>query len=87
MQTPAERSLQARAAAHAKWSRTDPKEGSARARRAFYKRFENQVDPDRVLPPAQRARRADHARRAYMLDLSRRAAKAGRMPDARDSNR
>jgi len=61
VQTPLERSLKARAAAHAKWSRTDAKEGSAAARRAFRTRFENQVDPGRTLPPGERARRADHA--------------------------
>lgn len=72
MQTPAERSLQARAAAHAKWSRTDSREGTVAARRGFLTRFENEVDPDRSLPPAERARRAEHARRAYMLDLGRR---------------
>jgi len=35
-----------------------------RAPAAFAARFDRQVDPDGLLPPAERARRADAARRA-----------------------
>ncbi len=46
-------------------------------------RWEREVDPDCVLPPADRARRAEHARKAYFFRLAlasakARAAKAGR---------
>jgi hypothetical protein len=39
------------------------------ARAAFAARFGRQVDPDGALPPAERARRADAARRAYFAEL------------------
>jgi hypothetical protein len=46
-------------------------------------RFVDQVDPDRVLPEAERQRRAEAARRAHMAQLAFRSAKAraGRTPD------
>lgn len=40
------------------------------ARRAFLARFERQVDPDGTLPPAERSRRAEAAKRAYFARLS-----------------
>ncbi len=43
---------------------------SAPARAAFDQRFVDQVDPDRVLPDDERARRVSAARRAYFLMLS-----------------
>jgi hypothetical protein len=65
-----QRTLRARAAAHARWSKESPDEHLPRARQAFMDRFERQVDPDGVLPPAERARRAAHARTAYFTDLA-----------------
>ena len=46
------------------------------ARSAFLNRFEREVDPDGVLSPAERAKRADHARKAYMTKLAYKSAKA-----------
>jgi hypothetical protein len=43
------------------------------ARQKFLQRFEREVDPDGVLPPDERRRRAEHAKRAYMLRLAKRA--------------
>lgn len=43
---------------------------SAPARAAFDRKFLDQVDPDRVLPEDERARRASAARRAYFLTLA-----------------
>jgi hypothetical protein len=40
---------------------------------AFFKRFEREADPDNELPPAERLRRAEHAKRAYTLCLAKRA--------------
>ena len=40
------------------------------ARRAFVKSFEAKVDPDGVLPPAERARRAESARKAHYAALA-----------------
>lgn len=69
MATAAARSTSARIAAHSRWATQDPVEGTAKARAAFLARFEHEVDPDGVLTPAERARRAEHARKAYMLRL------------------
>jgi hypothetical protein len=43
---------------------------TAPARAAFHERFVDQVDPLRQLPPTERARRADAARRLYMTRLA-----------------
>lgn len=78
-ETESERSLRARAAAHAKWAACeDPSAATAPARRAALDRFERQVDPDGVLPPAERARRAEHARKSYFTVLALRSARSRR---------
>jgi hypothetical protein len=46
------------------------------ARDAFLRRFEKEVDPDGTLPPEERRQRAEHAKRAYMLQLAKRSAVA-----------
>jgi hypothetical protein len=76
--TPQQRVLAARIAAHSKWANTDPTEGTAAVRAAFLDRFEREVDPDGTLPPAERARRAEHARKAYFTRLALASAKARR---------
>ena len=72
------RSQAARIAALTRWSREDPRSGTKPARRGFMARFEEQVDPDRRLPEAERARRAERALRAHMQKLALRSAKARR---------
>lgn len=42
------------------------------------RRFENEVDPDRALSPAERARRADAARRLHFSRLALASARARR---------
>ena len=75
--SPSIRALQARAAAHAKWAQTeDPSAATAPARAAFLDRFEKQVDPDGVLSPQERARRAGHARKSYFARLAATSAAA-----------
>ena len=75
----ADRSLIARLAAHESWANTaDPSARTAPARRALLDRFERQVGPDGVLSPAERARRAGHARKAYFTRLALRSAQARR---------
>jgi hypothetical protein len=65
--------MRARIAAEISWSRTADRSARTRpARQAFLKRFERQVDPDGKLPPEERTRRAEHALRAYMLQLRNR---------------
>ena len=78
--TPAERTLRARLGAYSLHARYDPKETTAKARAAFLGRFDDEVDPGRKLPAAERARRAESARRAYFARLALRSAqtRAGR---------
>lgn len=74
-----DRVLIAKLAAHERWSRcTDPAAATAAARRAFADRFERQVDPDGVLEPGKRARRAESARRAFFMRLALKSAQARR---------
>ena len=56
----------------------DPHEYTAAGRRAFLDRFEREVDPDGILPPPERAARAEAARKAYMAALAARSATARR---------
>jgi hypothetical protein len=63
-----------RIAAEVSWSRTADRSARTRpARKAFLDRFEREVDPNGELPPDERRRRAEHAKRAYMLRLAKRA--------------
>ena len=81
-----ERILRARLAAHVLHSKVDSRAHTAPAREAFNARFEREVDPDGVLAPAERARRAAQARKAYFTRLSLKAAqarRAAREPPAR----
>jgi hypothetical protein len=54
------------------------KELTKAARAAFNTRFDDEVDPERILDPADRAARATSARKAYMLGLSMKSAKVRR---------
>lgn len=76
--TPERRSLRAQIAAHTLHSKVDSTEHTAPARKAFLERFEREVDPDGNLPPAERRRRAEHARKAYFKRLAFKSAKARR---------
>jgi hypothetical protein len=77
--TPAERSLRARMAAYQSWANTsDPAARTRNGARAAFKRFEDQVDPDRTLPDDERLRRAKAAERAHMLALAFKSVKARR---------
>lgn len=49
---------------------------TASARAAAADRFEREVDPDGVLDPAERARRAEYARRLWFTQLSRKGVEA-----------
>jgi hypothetical protein len=77
--TPENRALAARIAAHTRWAaEPDRTAATAPARRAAWDRFERQVDPDGILPAAERAKRAESARKAYYLGLALKSAKARR---------
>lgn len=66
--------LRARAGAHALHAQGKTNTGPAFA--AMTARFEREVDPDRVLPPEERAKRAEHARKAYMTKLAFQSSRA-----------
>jgi hypothetical protein len=62
--------LRGRVGAHVLHATHDPRETTKAARAAFNNRFEREVDPDGKLTPAERARRSDHARKAYFTRLA-----------------
>lgn len=77
--TPEENRRFASMAAHAQWAaEQDRTARTAKARRAFIERFEREVDPEGVLDPAERAKRAENARRAFYARIGARGATARR---------
>jgi hypothetical protein len=79
--TPAQRVLRARLAAHASWAKTADRTARTKpAADAFMARFEREVDPDNLLEPAERLRRAESAKKAYFqrLALASSRARGGR---------
>ena len=64
------KSLAGRIGAHSLHAKHDPRITTARGRAAFLAKFEAEVDPDGTLPPQERARRAEHARKAYFARLA-----------------
>lgn len=73
------RRLQTRAAAHKSWAKTTDRSARARAgNRALMARFERDVDPQGILPPADRAKMADSLMRAHFTNLALRKARAKR---------
>jgi len=74
--SPEQRSLRARVAAHTMHAAGST--NTAPARQAFLGRFEREVDPGGQLDPEERARRAEHARKAYFTGLALKSSKARR---------
>jgi hypothetical protein len=73
------RVLIGRIGAHASWANTvDRTARTEPGRRAMLEKFEDEVDPNRELPVAERARRAEHARKAYFQRLALKSARARR---------
>jgi hypothetical protein len=92
--TPEQRRLRASIAAHEMWANCgDPTARTLPARMAFLDKFEKQADPDGTLTAAERARRAEHIRKAYFQRLAlassrargAKAARRGREPRAQQS--
>jgi len=76
---PSERVLRSRVAAHESWAKTpDRAARTAPARKALLDRFEREVDPKGELTPAERAVRAEHARKAYFARLAFKSAQSRR---------
>lgn len=83
--TPEQRAMRARIGAHTSWANTvDRSERTAPARRSFLERFERQVDPEGVLPEKERRRRAESARKAFMLSIALKSAESRRRKAQRD---
>lgn len=81
--TPSERYLRSSLGAHISWANTENRtERTAPARRAFEAQFEQQADPDGVLHPVERARRAESLRKAYFARLALKSAQARRRRSA-----
>ena len=76
--TPEQRIMRSRMAAYRLPATHDPRVTTRKARAAFASRFERQVDPDGLLPEAERAQRAEAARRAYFTGLALRSSQARR---------
>lgn len=72
-----ERTQIAKIAANSRWAMTDDRAAAmAPARAGMQKKFEDQVDPDRTLPAAERARRVESARKAHYQRMALASAKA-----------
>lgn len=77
--SPSERVLRAEIAVHESWARTDDWAArTAPARKAALDKFERQVDPAGTLAPAERAKRAEHARKAHFKRMGLKSAQARR---------
>jgi hypothetical protein len=79
MMTPAERRLSAKAASNARWAKQDGTRQGLILRAGFDAKFEREVDPDGVLSPQERARRAANAKKAHMQRLAIKSAQARRL--------
>lgn len=78
--TPAERRLASQAGSYESWARTpDRSARTEAARRAADAKFEHQVDPNGELLPAERAKRAEAARRAHFKRMAFESVKARRL--------
>ena len=65
------------AAAHMSWAKCpDRTARTANARKGLLEKFEREVDPEGILPPAERAKRAESARKAFYLNLAAKSAAA-----------
>ena len=64
---------------HVLHARNDSQEIASRARGGFRSKFEREVDPEGLLPEAERLRCAQHALKAHMAHLAIKSAKARSM--------
>ncbi len=80
---PREASVRGRLGAYRQQSRHSPIDTTAAARAAFLSKFELEVDPDKVLPEAERQRRAEAAKKAYFTRLALKSVQARRRRKAK----
>lgn len=72
-------SLRHQMAANESWAHTPDRAARTRAaRQGLDAKFEREVDPDRVMSPADRAKAVANARRAYYQRLALKSAEARR---------
>lgn len=77
--TQSELRLAAQIAVNESWARTPNRSArTAPARAALMAKFESEVDPDGSLLPAERARRAEHLRKAHFQRLALKSARSRR---------
>lgn len=74
--TPEQIAMRGRLAAHVRWSKEDPRPNAERGQAGLLARFEREVDPTNQLPPDERRRRAESARKAHMTRLAYASSKA-----------
>ena len=78
--TPSQRRQRGRIAANARWASTPDHESrlavTKAGRDAAEQRFADQVDPDRTLTEAERAKAIRNAKRAYFQQLAFRSSRA-----------
>jgi hypothetical protein len=73
--------MRAKIAAHKRWAHTvDRTAATEAARRGLFDKFEREVDPEGSLLPAERALRAENARKAHYLRMAQKSARARRRP-------
>lgn len=77
--TAADRAQIAKIAANTRWAHEEDRSAATQpARDGMYRRFEDEVDPERNLPPEERAKRVENARRASYQQLARKSAQSRR---------
>lgn len=75
--SPARRRSAAKVAANERWAHEpDRRAATQAARDGMQRKFEDQVDPERVLDPIERARRVENAKSAHFTRLARKSADA-----------
>lgn len=81
-QTPeakARRTTAAKIAAHTRWAMEPDRRAATQAMRdGLQRKFEDAVDPDRVLDPIERATRVESYKRAYYLRITQKSAETRR---------
>lgn len=78
-----DRSQIAKIAAHTRWAKEKDRSAATQAARdALARKFEVEVDPDGVLAPEERAKRAESARLAHFQRMARASAQARRRKSA-----
>lgn len=69
--TPEQRRMRATIAAHTRWANTTDRAAAMEpARRGLADKFEREADPNGVLSPTERAKRADSLRKAFYARMS-----------------